>query len=97
VQSPTTVTRSARVVELDLDSVLIEGSNCREIIDNVVDMAHFFYIHYGFPTYFKNIFEGHIASQFLKTKGRPDVTNMGLAGATTPCSTPKPTTSDRPT
>src|SRR5262249_51081260 len=26
------------------DSVLIEGANCREIIDNVVDMAHFFYI-----------------------------------------------------
>ena len=24
---------------------LIEGTNCREIIDNVVDMAHFFYIH----------------------------------------------------
>ena len=34
----------------------IPGSNCREIIDNIVDMAHFFYIHYGFPTYFKNVF-----------------------------------------
>jgi 3-ketosteroid 9alpha-monooxygenase subunit A len=52
---------------------LIEGSNCREIIDNIVDMAHFFYIHYGFPTYFKNVFEGHIASQYLRTVGRPDV------------------------
>jgi 3-ketosteroid 9alpha-monooxygenase subunit A len=58
------------------DSVLIEGSNCREIIDNMVDMAHFFYIHYAFPTYFKNIFEGHIATQYLNTKGRPD---MGMA------------------
>ncbi|MBE9375484.1 3-ketosteroid-9-alpha-hydroxylase subunit A [Saccharopolyspora sp. HNM0983] len=55
------------------DSVLIEGSNCREIIDNVVDMAHFFYIHFAFPTYFKNVFEGHIATQYLNTKGRPDV------------------------
>jgi 3-ketosteroid 9alpha-monooxygenase subunit A len=58
------------------DSVLIDGSNCREIIDNMVDMAHFFYIHYAFPTYFKNIFEGHIATQYLNTKGRPD---MGMA------------------
>lgn len=54
------------------ESVLIEGANCREIVDNVVDMAHFFYIHFAFPTYFKNVFEGHIASQFLNTKGRPD-------------------------
>ncbi|WP_199431809.1 Rieske 2Fe-2S domain-containing protein [Qaidamihabitans albus] len=55
------------------DSVLIEGANCREIVDNVVDMAHFFYIHFAFPTYFKNVFEGHIATQYLNTKGRPDV------------------------
>jgi 3-ketosteroid 9alpha-monooxygenase subunit A len=55
------------------DSVLIEGSNCREIVDNMVDMAHFFYVHYAFPTYFKNVFEGHVATQYLNTKGRPDV------------------------
>ncbi|WP_433524360.1 Rieske 2Fe-2S domain-containing protein [Nocardia pseudovaccinii] len=55
------------------NSLLIEGANCREIIDNVVDMAHFFYIHFAFPTYFKNVFEGHIATQFLETKGRPDI------------------------
>ncbi|SFQ08846.1 3-ketosteroid 9alpha-monooxygenase subunit A [Amycolatopsis arida] len=55
------------------DSVLIEGANCREIVDNIVDMAHFFYIHFAFPTYFKNVFEGHIATQYLNTKGRPDV------------------------
>ncbi|MEU6582513.1 Rieske 2Fe-2S domain-containing protein [Nocardia sp. NPDC046763] len=54
-------------------SILIEGSNCREIIDNIVDMAHFFYIHYAFPTFFKNVFEGHVATQYLETKGRPDV------------------------
>lgn len=55
------------------NSLLIEGANCREIIDNVVDMAHFFYIHYAFPTFFKNVFEGHVATQFLETKGRPDI------------------------
>lgn len=55
------------------NSMVIDGANCREIIDNVVDMAHFFYIHYAFPTYFKNVFEGHIASQYLNTKGRPDI------------------------
>jgi 3-ketosteroid 9alpha-monooxygenase subunit A len=55
------------------ESVLVEGSHCREIVDNIVDMAHFFYIHYAFPTYFKNAFDGHIASQYLNTKGRPDV------------------------
>ncbi|MEU6750429.1 Rieske 2Fe-2S domain-containing protein [Actinomadura nitritigenes] len=47
-------------------------TNCREIIDNVVDMAHFFYIHNSFPTYFKNIFEGQVATQIMKGKSRPD-------------------------
>ncbi|CRK59604.1 Rieske (2Fe-2S) domain-containing protein [Alloactinosynnema sp. L-07] len=55
------------------DSVRIDGSNCREIIDNLVDMAHFFYIHFAFPTFFKNIFEGHVATQYLNSRGRPDV------------------------
>jgi 3-ketosteroid 9alpha-monooxygenase subunit A len=55
------------------DTVRIDGSNCREIIDNMVDMAHFFYIHFAFPTYFKNVFEGHIATQYLNSRARPDV------------------------
>src|SRR5262252_5619305 len=55
------------------DSVLVEGANCREVVDNVVDMAHFFYIHFAFPTYFKNVLEGHIATQYLQTRARPDV------------------------
>ncbi|WP_067968606.1 Rieske 2Fe-2S domain-containing protein [Mycolicibacter icosiumassiliensis] len=54
------------------DSVLIEGANCREIIDNVVDMAHFFYIHHSYPTYFKNVIEGTCASQYMESKVRPD-------------------------
>lgn len=61
------------------DSVRIDGANCREIIDNIVDMPHFFYIHYAFPTYFKNVFDGHIASQYLHSRGRPDV--YGESGA----------------
>jgi 3-ketosteroid 9alpha-monooxygenase subunit A len=50
----------------------VVNSNCREIIDNVVDMAHFFYIHGSLPTYFKNIFEGHIATQYMNSGVRPD-------------------------
>ncbi|KRB79988.1 3-ketosteroid-9-alpha-hydroxylase [Nocardioides sp. Root190] len=52
---------------------VIEGANCREIVDNVVDMAHFFYIHYSFPTYFKNVFEGTTAHQYMNGDGRDDV------------------------
>jgi 3-ketosteroid 9alpha-monooxygenase subunit A len=55
------------------DSLRIDGANCREVIDNVVDMAHFFYIHFAFPTFFKNVLEGHVAAQFLNTRPRPDV------------------------
>ncbi|GAB3130308.1 Rieske 2Fe-2S domain-containing protein [Tsukamurella serpentis] len=62
------------------NEIVIEGSNCREIVDNIVDMPHFFYIHYGLPTYFKNVFDGHIASQYLDTKGRNDVSDIGLSG-----------------
>jgi len=53
--------------------LVIEGSNCREIIDNVSDMAHFYYIHFAFPTYFKNVFENHVATQFMESRGRPDI------------------------
>jgi len=54
-------------------TVTIDGSNCREIVDNVVDMAHFFYVHFSFPTYFKNVFEGHTATQFMEGIGREDI------------------------
>jgi 3-ketosteroid 9alpha-monooxygenase subunit A len=62
------------------DSVRIDGSNCREIVDNVVDMAHFFYIHFAFPTYFKNVFEGHVATQYMNSRGRPDAGQGGGYG-----------------
>ncbi|MFC4053474.1 Rieske 2Fe-2S domain-containing protein [Actinomadura syzygii] len=47
-------------------------TNAREVIDNVVDMAHFFYIHKSFPTYFKNVFEGHVATQIMRGRSRDD-------------------------
>ena len=51
----------------------VVNTNCREIIDNVVDMAHFFYVHYALPDYFKNVFEGQTAAQYMNSHGRPDV------------------------
>ncbi len=51
----------------------VVDSNCREVVDNTVDMAHFFYVHYAFPTYFKNIFEGHVATQLQRGVGREDL------------------------
>ncbi len=63
------------------DSILVENSHCREVIDNVVDMAHFFYVHFAFPTFFKNVFDGHVAAQYLTTRSRPDVdTGSSYAG-----------------
>ncbi|MFC7448442.1 Rieske 2Fe-2S domain-containing protein [Rhodococcus daqingensis] len=58
---------------LTWNSMLIEGSHCREIVDNVVDMAHFFYVHYSFPRFFKNVFEGHVATQYMRSTPRHDI------------------------
>ncbi|MFT4127098.1 MAG: Rieske 2Fe-2S domain-containing protein [Gordonia sp. (in: high G+C Gram-positive bacteria)] len=58
--------------------MVIKGSNCREIIDNVVDMAHFFYVHFALPDYFKNVFEGETAAQYMTSRGRPDI-SLGTA------------------
>ncbi|MGO4257734.1 Rieske 2Fe-2S domain-containing protein [Marmoricola sp. RAF53] len=58
----------------------IEGSNCRDLIDNVADMAHFYYVHFSFPTSFRNVFEGHMATQFMESKGRPDKAGGYSAG-----------------
>jgi 3-ketosteroid 9alpha-monooxygenase subunit A len=55
----------------------VPHAHCREIIDNVVDMAHFFYIHFAFPTNFRNVFEGHMATQFMESTGRPDMAGEG--------------------
>ncbi len=55
----------------------VNDAHCREIIDNVVDMAHFFYIHFAFPTNFRNVFEGDKATQFMESTGRPDMKSEG--------------------
>ncbi|WP_186628765.1 Rieske 2Fe-2S domain-containing protein [Rhodococcus sp. BP22] len=55
------------------NSLLVEGSHCREIVDNVVDMAHFFYVHFAFPRFFKNVFEGHVATQYMRSTPRQDI------------------------
>ncbi|MFT3899072.1 MAG: Rieske 2Fe-2S domain-containing protein [Gordonia sp. (in: high G+C Gram-positive bacteria)] len=64
------------------NTIVIEGSNCREIIDNVVDMAHFFYVHYALPDYFKNVFEGQTAAQYMNSHGRPDIAITSSYGDT---------------
>jgi 3-ketosteroid 9alpha-monooxygenase subunit A len=64
---------SAEWTDWTWDSILVQDANCREVVDNVVDMAHFFYIHFAFPTYFKNVLEGHVATQYLRTRSRPDI------------------------
>lgn len=51
----------------------VVNTNCREIIDNVVDMAHFFYIHGSLPTYFRNVFEGPVATQYFNAGPREDL------------------------
>ncbi|MFI0355351.1 Rieske 2Fe-2S domain-containing protein [Actinomadura sp. 9N407] len=56
-------------------------TNVREVIDNVVDMAHFFYIHHSFPTFFKNVFEGHVATQVMNGKSRPDTARPASSNA----------------
>ncbi|NBE55818.1 Rieske 2Fe-2S domain-containing protein [Streptomyces boluensis] len=62
------------------NTLRVEGSNCREIVDNVVDMAHFFYVHYSFPEYFKNVFEGHVATQYMESSPRGDM-DLGTLSA----------------
>lgn len=54
------------------NTVLVEGSNCRELIDNNVDMAHFFYVHNSVPTYFRNVFDNEKATQIMENRPRPD-------------------------
>ncbi len=58
-------------------SLDVPTAHCREIVDNVVDMAHFFYIHFAFPTNFRNVFEGEQATQFMESTGRPDMAGQG--------------------
>ncbi|MCF8610425.1 3-ketosteroid-9-alpha-hydroxylase subunit A [Gordonia sp. HY285] len=62
--------------EWNWNSVTITGSHCREIVDNVVDMAHFFYVHLNQPLHFRNIFEDQVATQEMSFKPRADMAGM---------------------
>ncbi|MGF7124649.1 Rieske 2Fe-2S domain-containing protein [Rhodococcus sp. BE178] len=53
--------------------VQVEGSNSREIMDNIVDVAHFFYLHFGIPDYFKVSLDGENAVQSIGMAGRKDI------------------------
>ncbi|MET8755202.1 Rieske 2Fe-2S domain-containing protein [Streptomyces sp. NPDC004667] len=64
---------SAEWSDWSWNALRVENSHCREIVDNVVDMAHFYYVHYAFPRYFKNVFDGHVATQYMESTPRPDV------------------------
>ncbi|GAA4883803.1 Rieske 2Fe-2S domain-containing protein [Ferrimonas pelagia] len=44
------------------------GINCRELVDNVADKAHFGPVHGAPIRSFSNIFEGHIATQIMEGK-----------------------------
>ena len=37
----------------------------------------FFYIHGAFPTYFKNVFQGHVATQYMNSRSRADLAKEG--------------------
>ncbi|QCQ93417.1 Rieske 2Fe-2S domain-containing protein [Rhodococcus sp. SGAir0479] len=58
------------------NSIEVDGSHCREIVDNIVDMAHFFYVHYGMPTFFRNVFERHTATQVMRSRPRADAAGV---------------------
>ena len=87
---------SAKYTDWSWNTLDIPTAHCREIIDNVVDMAHFFYIHFAFPTSFRNVFEGHVATQFMESTGRPDMRARATATRTC-CSSPRPPTTGRRT
>ncbi|MGE3746774.1 MAG: Rieske 2Fe-2S domain-containing protein [Sphingomonadaceae bacterium] len=57
------------------ESIVVD-TNIRELIDNVSDSTHFYYVHGWVPTKFRNVFEGHIAAQYSEFQARNDV-NFG--------------------
>ncbi|NUA30970.1 Rieske 2Fe-2S domain-containing protein [Cupriavidus basilensis] len=50
--------------EWALDKMLIH-TNCRELVDNISDMAHFGTVHGAPVDYFANLFEGHKGTQLM--------------------------------
>lgn len=58
------------------------NTNCRELIDNVADMAHFPVVHGAPVDYFANIFQGHKATQIMIGSGQ-----QGYQGRLATCAT----------
>ena len=58
------------------------NTNCRELIDNVSDMAHFPVVHGAPVDYFANIFQGHKATQIMVGSG-----SAGSNGSLATCAT----------
>ncbi|MFF2552976.1 Rieske 2Fe-2S domain-containing protein [Nocardia sp. NPDC058058] len=54
------------------DEIRIDGAQPREMLDNLVDFAHFFYLHYSIPDYFRTVFADDRATQYLRMRGRKD-------------------------
>ncbi len=53
---------------------LVIDTNCREIVDNVVDMAHFFYVHYTVPHVLQERLRGPRRNPGAEGRRRDDVT-----------------------
>lgn len=71
---------SGEWTEWVIDKMVIQ-TNCRELIDNVSDMAHFGSVHGAFVTHFSNIFEEHVAVQVMHSKS-PRLSEDGLLTST---------------
>lgn len=54
------------------------NTNCRELVDNLADEAHFGPVHSAPNEYFANLFEGHKATQITKG-GSATLTESGLS------------------
>jgi len=58
------------------------NTNCRELIDNVADLAHFPVVHGAPVDYFANVFQGHKATQIMIGSGQ-----QGMQGSLATCAT----------
>ncbi|MGQ7957770.1 Rieske 2Fe-2S domain-containing protein [Pseudomonas sp. SP16.1] len=56
---------SAEWAEWEIEEMVIE-TNCRELVDNVADMAHFDKVHGTVLEHFSNVFDRHVASQYMR-------------------------------
>lgn len=60
---------------------MVINTNCRELIDNVADMAHFAHVHGAQVVNFHNRFEGHVAEQVMVSRS-PRLSEDGILTST---------------